>query len=208
MEIKDLKKKINRGFTLVELLIVIALIGILATALVATLNPIEQINKARDTRYKNDAAELLAALERYYASTQVYPWVSASITIEDEYGGMGADTSVGVCSATCATDGVLISSGELKTAFKSKEQFKATTAADKFFIRKTKGSGGSVYVCFIPKAGTNRSIEKNPSLVLVDICTAGDTSGCSTFEDPAACPVDANTDWTNASSACFVCVPE
>ena len=52
--------KLNRkGFTLVELLIVIALISILSVAVLATINPIEQSNKARDAKFKNDAAEFL-----------------------------------------------------------------------------------------------------------------------------------------------------
>jgi prepilin-type N-terminal cleavage/methylation domain-containing protein len=39
----------TRGFTLVELLIVIAVIGILAIAVLAALDPIEQLKKSRDT---------------------------------------------------------------------------------------------------------------------------------------------------------------
>ncbi|MFH0773343.1 MAG: prepilin-type N-terminal cleavage/methylation domain-containing protein, partial [bacterium] len=38
-------KKITRGFTLIELLIVIALLGALAVALLAALDPLEQIKK-------------------------------------------------------------------------------------------------------------------------------------------------------------------
>ena len=42
------KRKIfESGFTLVELLIVIALIAILSVAVLATINPIEQSNKAK-----------------------------------------------------------------------------------------------------------------------------------------------------------------
>ncbi len=65
----------RRGFTLVELLIVIALISILAVAVLATINPIEQANKARDASVLNDAAEVMNAYERYYANSQNYPWM-------------------------------------------------------------------------------------------------------------------------------------
>ena len=42
----------KRGFTLVELLIVIALISILSVAVLATINPIEQANKAKGGKLK------------------------------------------------------------------------------------------------------------------------------------------------------------
>ena len=62
------KYKLNMGFTLVELLIVITLIAILAVAIVATLNPIEQINRARDARYKNDDSSFVHS-EGYFMLT-------------------------------------------------------------------------------------------------------------------------------------------
>ena len=54
----------NKGFTLIELLVVITLIGILAVAVLSAINPIEQINKARDAGRRADAAQILKALDR------------------------------------------------------------------------------------------------------------------------------------------------
>jgi len=192
-----MKRTVSFGFTLVELLIVIALIAVLAVALVATLNPIEQINKARDARYKNDAAELLAAIERYYASTLEYPWTTVAGTSTDEfYGGEGSDEATGVCGATCGTAGVLITSGELKDSFRTKSAFSATLPIDKLYVVKGEGSD-AVYACFIPKAGTNRS-----SALMTDI--VNDES--SNFQPPTdACTT---SDWDNLDEACFICVPE
>lgn len=63
----------RKGFTLIEMLIVIAVIGVLAVAVLSAINPIEQMRKARDTRRRSNAAELLNAVERYYATHEAYP---------------------------------------------------------------------------------------------------------------------------------------
>lgn len=66
----------SRGFTMIELLVVIAVIGVLAVAVLSAINPIEQINKGRDTRTRSDAAEMVNASDRYYAIQEEYPWNS------------------------------------------------------------------------------------------------------------------------------------
>ena len=58
-------KKITKGFTLIELLIVIALLGALAIALLAALDPLEQIKKGTDTGVRNTVAEIHGAMVRY-----------------------------------------------------------------------------------------------------------------------------------------------
>ena len=60
----------KKGFTLIELLVVITLIGVLAVAVLSALNPIEQINKARDAAKRADSSQLLASLDRYFASNE------------------------------------------------------------------------------------------------------------------------------------------
>ena len=59
-----------------ELLIVIGVIGILASVLIAVLNPIRQINKARDSQRKNDLKQVQQALEQYYSDFENYPTIS------------------------------------------------------------------------------------------------------------------------------------
>jgi prepilin-type N-terminal cleavage/methylation domain-containing protein len=64
-------KKNNRGFTIVELLIVIVVIGILAALVIVTYNGIQQ--KARDTERKTDIKALQGHLEAYWANNAKYP---------------------------------------------------------------------------------------------------------------------------------------
>ncbi|MEJ0072565.1 MAG: prepilin-type N-terminal cleavage/methylation domain-containing protein [Candidatus Saccharibacteria bacterium] len=61
----------SRGFTIVELLIVIVVIGILATLVIVTFTGIQQ--KARDSKRKTDVAAIQAELESYYGSNNTYP---------------------------------------------------------------------------------------------------------------------------------------
>jgi len=59
-------KKIRQsGFTIVELLIVIVVIGILATLVIVTFSGIQQ--KARDTKRQTDIKALHSLLEAFYA---------------------------------------------------------------------------------------------------------------------------------------------
>src|SRR3990167_6661920 len=111
--------RIQSGFTLVELLIVIGLLGAIALIVIAAINPIEQANRARDARFKADASQLLSAIERYYASHSKFPWEDCGggscPTSADEFTFVtAADTSVGLCGATCATGGTLVTNDELK----------------------------------------------------------------------------------------------
>ena len=61
------------GFTLVELLIVVALVGIIALAMIVLFNPWQQINKAYDARRKHDLDVLQKSFEDYYNDKGCYP---------------------------------------------------------------------------------------------------------------------------------------
>ena len=58
-------KSKSRGFTIIELLVVIGIISVLAVALLVTLNPAEAQKRARDTKRLKDANTIQAIVEQY-----------------------------------------------------------------------------------------------------------------------------------------------
>lgn len=65
--------KNKRSFTLVEILIVMAIVVILLTTAVATLNPKAMIVRAHDSRRKRDLARIKVAFEDYFNDKGCYP---------------------------------------------------------------------------------------------------------------------------------------
>lgn len=66
-----LQQKLQAGFTIIELLIVIAIIGILATLVLTNFQGAQA--KGRDTVRKNDINSIYQKLEEYYNENGGYP---------------------------------------------------------------------------------------------------------------------------------------
>lgn len=195
---------VQEGFTLVELLIVIALIGILSVAVLATINPIEQTNKARDAKFKNDAAEVLSAYERYYASQNAYPWNMIGTTLAIGSTALLSSTSVqfGVSEPATETKD-LISTSELKNSFAGKDPFVGSVDISNMMYAYSNGS--SNYVCFCPSAQANRTGSMRDKLKCVGAtamlnigagCTQPTATTGSTYCTPSA------------TAANMLCVPD
>ena len=63
----------TKGFTLLELLIVIAILAILSTVVVLVLNPAEYLAQARDSQRISDLSALNSVLSLYLANTSSTP---------------------------------------------------------------------------------------------------------------------------------------
>lgn len=209
MTAKILKR--NLGFTLVELLIVIGLLGAIALIVIAAINPIEQANRARDTRFKADGAQLISAIDRYFAARQEFPWVTADLPTDvdndDEYGFVTASTNgVGLCGSTCEklNAGELLNSDELKMEFINRDFVqKGETGAvsEKLFIGKASGTSESIYACYIPASKSERANAIDNEKVY-HLTTIGTTD--SAIDD---CTLDVWGD-DDIGTGCFVCIPQ
>lgn len=227
---------VKNAFTLVELLIVIALIAILSVAVLATINPIEQSNKAKDSTVQNDAAEVLNAYERYYASQASYPWIDVTspptgtvdtqVFLNSSMAGFGLCTvTAGVASPSdsCSprnSQGLLLTTTELKDSFLEKNYTKdpknvasAPGFGDMLYLVKDAvGNGNSIHVCFIPKAKANRTSNSKLKKLAVSGTSAANWVP-STYTDAVSSdfvggyPDSATWTFTTVAASMFKCVP-
>ena len=195
-------KNYQKGFTLVELLIVIGLLGALALIVISAINPIEQSNRTRDTRFKTDGGQLISAIDRYFASHSSFPWVDAGLASDNDaaYGFVSAsDQGFGICGANCTSNGLLITTDELKSEFRSRDFISATTDDKKLYLGKEEGSSSSLYACFIPLSKATRSKSVNEGKVY----TIDASDGTRTVT--TSCDAD-GVNWVTLG--CHVCIPE
>ncbi len=90
--------KNKEGFTLIEMLVVIAMIGILSAVVLTALGPSR--NKAKDSRIISDVNQARAIAEGYYNATDgTYPMASIESAISSTIGDADANFSgTGSCS--------------------------------------------------------------------------------------------------------------
>jgi len=157
------------GFTLIELLIVIAILGILAIGLMAALDPLEQLKRARDTANRNTVEEFYNAALRYYSVQEEFPWGGNEVT---NY------------LSTYASNYVqsMVDSGELKQRFVDD-----TAGLGRIFLSSTNqdilGNMDDIAVCFRPESKAVKSDDNtkyNQSGITIDPtnCTAGGSATC------------------------------
>lgn len=66
-------KKVLWGFTLVELVVVVAILTSFVLAVILSFNPFTQIDKAKDSARQSDINEIRRALEIYYQDYDCFP---------------------------------------------------------------------------------------------------------------------------------------
>ena len=188
----------NKGFTMIELLVVIAVIGILAVAVLSAINPIEQINRGRDTGSRSDAEQLISAIDRYYATNGYYPW---------QAGATDANTNTGweaVAATWIETDPLLsgivldklsaAGTAELKLSFTNRI---VETDYNTLYVYNRGSTGDSTYVCFQPKSANFKTEANNRAGV--------DCVGFPADLQSATCVILCPT--VGTETVCYSCLP-
>jgi len=85
------RRKAQEGFTLIEIMVVIAIIGLLATLVVQSLRG--ATDKAKRTKAMADIAELKTALDRYYIDNGSYPTSDQGLTALVTASGQGTQAT-------------------------------------------------------------------------------------------------------------------
>ena len=193
----------NKGFTLIELLIVITLLGILAVAVLSAINPVEQMNRSRDTATRSDAEQLINAIDRYYATVGYYPWMANAASENTNLDW----TEITAADQAFGTDGQKIlellsagASAELKESYITRI---ISGGANPLYIYNKGEQGNSTYVCFNPASAAM-------GLEAYKRCSAHPDYGDLPTDFPAeACPDTCTTAGSEANPPdnCFSCLP-
>lgn len=131
------------GFTLVELLIVIALLGALAVGLIGALDPFEQLKKGTDTGTRDIVNQIQTAVIRYYSIKNAFPWASDP-----------ASTDLATAPMVAAITN-MANAGELKSDFTTIQAGNLT----KVFVTGS-STLNTAAVCYLP---TSKSFQNDPN---------------------------------------------
>jgi type IV pilus assembly protein PilA len=95
----------KKGFTLLEILLVIGIIAVLATVVIVSLDPATRFRNARDARRLSDIESILSAVHQYIVDNRgaLPPGID---TAEKELStaGSGCSLSTSVCSVSDCVD--------------------------------------------------------------------------------------------------------
>lgn len=132
----------SRGFTLVEMLIVVALIAALAVGLLATLDPLEKLRLGRDSASFDVASSIQDSLVDYYTISSAYPFAQNV---------SGISLTAGNATITSGL-GNMTASGSLKNTF-----FSINSSVRGDVLVTTNTSLETVITCFLPDSKKYKS---------------------------------------------------
>jgi prepilin-type N-terminal cleavage/methylation domain-containing protein len=125
-----MKIRINKGFSLLEILLVITLLSILFTILVVRINPRNIVYISEDNKREADALTIYQALEQYSINNNGYP---------ESIKNMSNNTSAYICKSTapnCQAPKINLSSILVPTYFSKIPEYSTDNTNSGFYVIK------------------------------------------------------------------------
>jgi len=101
---KSITSRPHKGFTLIEILIVIGIIGILAAVVIVAINPARQFAQARNSQRQSNVNTILNAIHQYAADNAVGILPSSITITATEICATGAASCTGLIDLSVLTD--------------------------------------------------------------------------------------------------------
>lgn len=144
-------KKLEKGFTLVELILVIAIIIIIAAAIFVALNPARRIGDANDSRRWSDVNQILNAVHQSNvdaggAFPDASEWTAgANYYVLGTGAACNVDCGAQTTQAACADLASLVSGSYIASI--PQDPVTGTAAHSDYYVNRTAGGIVTVGVC-------------------------------------------------------------
>lgn len=142
-------KNSKKGFTLIELIIVIAIIMIIAGSIFVAIDPARRLYESRNSRRASDVATILEAIKTYQADNEGTHYSVVDGMTNGTYYQIGSCTTGSDCTAqtvnAACKDLSAIGTGYLAKVPKDPKD--GTTAETKYYMMKDANGAVSVGAC-------------------------------------------------------------
>lgn len=180
-----------RGLTLIELMVVIAIIGVLAGILIAVINPVRQRERAHDAGIVANTNKIVTAIGAHYAAKNRYPSCVELLETELSSLNLTAGDITGCDASTSPNEGYFnVEAINLPNTCGEFDPYSASgteTCNFRYMV-----SDDYSHACIGVK--TNRGVDVNSDGVLNDYIFWSSVINM-VDDDPYACCVGTNANW-------------
>ena len=142
----------RRGFTLIELIIVIAVIAILAGAIFVAVDPARRLHEARNARRLSDVTTILDAVRKYQIDNDGTHYTTVAAMNDGDYYLIGSASSA-ICSVDCAdqtTEDTCVDLSSIGTNYLAAVPYDPKTGTEAltgYMIMKESTGSITIYAC-------------------------------------------------------------